>query len=187
MATGTTLGLGVADAARVLNLTPNAVRKRIKRGSLAAYKDGDDWRVIVSDGEPRPIPQPTPRPRPEPTSQPTPRPIPNNADGITRDPIRQAQQLALIQEIIAPFVAELGETKHRLGIAETELQHERERRTAIETERDELRLLLAAASAPPGDAQITPAASDDLPIAAEAQPRRSWWQRLWHGPSEMPV
>ena len=40
-------GLSVGEAARVLGITVPAVRKRIRRGSLRAYKVDGRYRVIV--------------------------------------------------------------------------------------------------------------------------------------------
>jgi len=37
----------VADAARALGLNYEAVRKRIKRGTLPAYKEGERWYVLL--------------------------------------------------------------------------------------------------------------------------------------------
>jgi excisionase family DNA binding protein len=167
-------GATITEAARILGVSENAVLQRIKRGTLPAVRDPDrKWRVLAFATDQ----QPTDRPANQPT------------DHERSLPLRTQQEGAalVIREAIAPFVERLETVNRELGSLRTELSHERERREAAERERDELRTLLTAAPAPPGDAQITPAASDDLPIAAEAQPRRSWWQRFWHGPSEMPV
>ncbi len=37
----------IADAARLLGMSENAVRKRIRRGTLAAHKEGDRWLVAI--------------------------------------------------------------------------------------------------------------------------------------------
>ena len=44
----------VKDAARRMGLSDNAVRLRIKRGTLSAEKIGDNWFVAVGDDQ-RPI------------------------------------------------------------------------------------------------------------------------------------
>ena len=37
----------IADAARLLGVSENAVRKRIRRGTLPARKEGDRWLVAI--------------------------------------------------------------------------------------------------------------------------------------------
>ncbi len=37
----------ITDAARLLGVSENAVRKRIRRGTLPAYKEGDRWLVAI--------------------------------------------------------------------------------------------------------------------------------------------
>jgi len=41
----------VAEAAEILDITENAVRKRIHRNSLPATKEGRDWRIRIADLE----------------------------------------------------------------------------------------------------------------------------------------
>lgn len=46
-------GRTVAEAAKVLGISPEAVRKRIARGTLEADKlDGETWTVYLDDGAP---------------------------------------------------------------------------------------------------------------------------------------
>ena len=40
-------GIPVAQAAQALGLSPNAVRKRIRRGSLSAYKVDGQWFIVL--------------------------------------------------------------------------------------------------------------------------------------------
>src|SRR5919206_1057292 len=76
-ATGATLVLPVEAAAEPLGITPQAVRKRIAKGTLAARRDGRVWRVILTraTGETsatatvQPGAQPAPQP-PQPGAQP---------------------------------------------------------------------------------------------------------------------
>jgi hypothetical protein len=42
-------GLPIGEAAKVMGLTVEAVRKRLKRSSLTGYKVDEEWRVIVPD------------------------------------------------------------------------------------------------------------------------------------------
>ncbi len=47
---GETLVLTVDDAAHLIGITPQAVRKRIAKGTLAAYREGRAWRVVLNRG-----------------------------------------------------------------------------------------------------------------------------------------
>lgn len=43
-------GAGIAEAARLLGLTPGAVRKRVQRGTLPSFKsETGEWYVVVDD------------------------------------------------------------------------------------------------------------------------------------------
>ena len=39
--------VGVVEAARLMGVTPDAVRSRLRRGTLQGHKDGDEWRVVM--------------------------------------------------------------------------------------------------------------------------------------------
>lgn len=40
--------MSIAEAARLLGASPEAVRKRVRRGTLEAYKLDGEWRVVLS-------------------------------------------------------------------------------------------------------------------------------------------
>lgn len=110
-------GVPIAVAASALGVSMNAVRKRINRKSIEAYKDltTGEWRVVI------PAPA-TPLDHPRPTrngewSQPTPA-------MDTTTPATPAA--AIIREAIAPFVADLKAAHERIGSLETELRIERD-------------------------------------------------------------
>ena len=44
-------GLSVADAADRLGISRVALRKRLRRGSLTAYKVDGEWRVVLPEGD----------------------------------------------------------------------------------------------------------------------------------------
>jgi excisionase family DNA binding protein len=108
------------------------------------------------------------------------------------------QSLAFVQELLRPFVNELGQVREELGaervrreMAETTLHEvmaeERRRREDAERERDELRRELYALREAPGSPE-SPAPSDTPPDAVgEAQEpterpeERSWWRRMFGG------
>ncbi len=49
--------VGVVEAARILGVTADAVRSRLRRGTLPGHKVGDEWRVIIPPGRIPTVPQ----------------------------------------------------------------------------------------------------------------------------------
>jgi len=104
------------------------------------------------------------------------------------------QAIEFVQELLRPFVSELGEVREELGaerarreMAESTLREgmdeERRRREEAERERDELRRELFARREP----RETPQRAEEAPDRAEPRPttggaqegvRRSWWRRV---------
>ncbi len=87
--------------------------------------------------------------------------------------------MEVVQELLRPFVEDLGRVREELGA-------ERVRREQAERERDrlaeELSALREAREAPQTDAE-EPEGAEPLPAteaAQEAVERRSWWRR-WFG------
>jgi hypothetical protein len=68
---GVPAGLGIIEAAHTLGITPTALRKRIRRGSLEAHKVGGVWRVLLPTGTPagEPATDPADTPATYPTAQ----------------------------------------------------------------------------------------------------------------------
>jgi len=104
------------------------------------------------------------------------------------------QAIEFVQELLRPFVSELGEVREELGaerarreMAESTLREgmdeERRRREEAERERDELRRELFARREP----RETPQRAEEAPDRAEPRPttggaqegvRRPWWRRV---------
>jgi len=194
-------GVGIAEAAAALGITANAVRKRVKRGSLVSYKAvSGEWRVILPDDDasrydPMAYPRPSPNDIPRSGSatrvtgeswgtQPTP-PV-----SVT---VQQQAAALVIREALAPFIAELGEVRETLGrertyrqIAEQERDRALERVGALEARL----VVLDVADCDP--APIIPETLHDGRMGAEMEssvssrnaahgsvqssPRRSWWR-----------
>ncbi len=196
-------GMGIAEAAAALGITANAVRKRVKRGSLVSYKAvSGEWRVVLPDNDvsrydPVAYPRPSPNDVPRPGSathvtgeswdtQPTP-PV-----SVT---VQQQAAALVIREALAPFIAELGEVRETLGRERTYRQvAERERDRALERV-GALEARLAVPDVPDGDpAPIVPETLHAGRTGAEMEssvpprnaayggvqssPRRSWWRVL---------
>jgi excisionase family DNA binding protein len=107
------------------------------------------------------------------------------------------QSLAFVQELLRPFVNELGQVREELGaervrreMAETTLHEgmaeERRRREEAERERDALRRELYALREAPESPEIAGASDAPTDAGGEAQEAsetpdtRPWWQR-WFG------
>jgi hypothetical protein len=105
------------------------------------------------------------------------------------------QAMEFVQELLRPFVSELGEIREELGaerarreMAETTLQEgmaeERRRRLEAELERDELRRELHAlieARESPETGEEAPDRAEPRPYAPSAQEsvQRPWWRRIF--------
>ncbi len=99
------------------------------------------------------------------------------ATPVSVDPVRRAEQLTVVQEILAPFIVELGSVREELG-------RERILREQAERERDDLRQRLEAPHAPerPGDDEPH-VETNVAPGGAQRESEASWRVRLrrWVG------
>jgi len=151
-ATGETLVLSVDDAAHIIGITPQAVRKRIAKGTLPAYREGRAWRVVLEPGPPATDETATSQPRAQPSANPVAQPV-----------HRQTAQLAaLVEPFTTPLVA-------RIEALSREAERERGRADAAERERDRLRAEneRLQVSRDPVTEQVSP-----------EHPPRPWW-RFW--------
>jgi predicted ArsR family transcriptional regulator len=164
-------GLSIADAARRLGVSENAVRQRIKRRSIAAAKVDGVWRVSLPDhaGDHQ-------------ADREGDRPADHEA---TIAPAARAQMGAIYDEWLAPLVDRVGALERENGRLEA----------ARDALRAEVARLNAAAEAPPAP-DATGAAGEPGPavrpsVAARRGRtprtvdldgsgglRRRWWDRL---------
>jgi len=153
----------LAEAARLLNLSPLAVRKRCQRGTLDARKVDGEWTVRVTDRD-RPLAQ-------DGTDQDGPvnqagidRPIPL---GRTRtgqsSPMAQTGVAGTDRDVtlalVAAWTAQLNAERERASAAEQAAAMWQERARNLEAENGRLQELLAL-----------PAHEE------EPKPRLRWWQ-----------
>ncbi len=162
-------GLTVADAAARLSVTPDAIRRRLHRGTLAGAKTVDgEWRVWLPDGEAGAPPGSPPGPSP----------------GERQDTARTppaAQEVAphpAIEALLESQRQEIAYLRDQLDQRSRELAAERERFDVLHRE--------ALARIP------ALGAGQDAPVAArepqrEAEPAEashdsssSWWTSWWH-------
>ncbi len=152
----------ISEAATLLGVHPNTVRNRVKDGTYIAEKvfteRGPTWMIsrnsLVTN-------------TPTSGSQPTPLQIVNK------------EALEVVQDLLRPFVEDLGRVREELGA-------ERVRREQAEREREELAAQLAELEAAPEPRQEAPetlsSASTEEGEGVETplpQEPRSWWRRLF--------
>src|SRR5215207_6629175 len=113
----------IAQAASLLGVHPNTVRNRVKAGVYDAEKvvteNGQTWMIARNSLLNNPLPK---------GSQQTP---------SQRKPNVELQATELVQELLRPFVDDLGRVREELGA-------ERVRREQVEQDRDELAAELEA-------------------------------------------
>ena len=169
----------VKDAARRMGLSDNAVRLRIKRGTLPAEKIGDNWFVAVGDDQ-----RPTTDQRPV-ISQTT---TTDQSRPTTTDRLVDDQSLVVAERIrveletireewLQPLIDQIRELEHDRGRLESEhdranqdAEDLRQRAVTAESERDALRSRVSDLEAQQAESPIEPTS---MP---ETQPRRTWWQ-----------
>ncbi len=150
----------IAEAAALLGVHRNTVRNRIKAGRYKAHK------LITAQGETYAIERESLGLVPhngvanDSHAQVRHSSVNGSQPGALVDGTQQAQQVAVVQRLLAPFVEDLAKTH-------TELGRVQERLAVAEQERDELRAeldrLRAAADAP----QDAPVAQPEAPGATE--------------------
>jgi len=176
--------VSIAEAATLLGVHRNTVRNRIKAGRYKAHKlvtpQGETY-ALRRDSLGLPLPSPT-----NGAAQPLTGVVRHNADNPPQpaalvSPDQQAQADAIVQRLLAPFIAELGTVREELGRVKAERDARDEtiaalrRRAAVaEAERDRL-AVAQAAQAGPGAPEASPEAQGDA-SGVWARVRR-WWGR----------
>lgn len=162
----------VKEAARRLGISENAVRLRIKRGTLPAEKIGEQWFLVVGD-------------RPPASTATTSQMVGGQRPPTTNDASVGDQQLVvMLEEAIertgSKYVADITALYDRIEASYREtLDAKNQTIAALERERDELRARLEVAESPrsvEGERNVeSPVrAEDDAP----GRNMRSWW-RFW--------
>jgi excisionase family DNA binding protein len=173
--------LTIAEAATLLGVHKNTVRNRIKNGSYRAEM------VQTERGPTYLIERESLL-----TNLTT-----NTLSSASQDVV-SPQAMEFMQELLRPFVSELGAVREELGaerarreMAETTLREgmaeERRRREEAERERDELRREMFARREPrgaPETAEEQQGRGEPRPVTVESQEgaqRRPWWRRVFGG------
>jgi predicted ArsR family transcriptional regulator len=158
-------GLTIGQAADVLGISENAVRQRIKRGSLEAAKVDGIWRVVVGDHEADY--QATSRSDYQADYEPT-----TSQPAI--NPAALAQLEAIRDQWLQPLVTQIRELERDVGRLAAE-------RDQVTRERDELRETKATQTAGAAFAAPHPDdAGESIAVTAAnaAAVRRPWW-KFW--------
>lgn len=172
--------LAVDDAARYLGISRPTVKRRLKNGSLRGVQErtpsGFKWYVIVdepADGSESPpgVSRATPIESPfEATAE-----SPAESAVIPRQSVQgtmqRAQEMATYSQLLlAPYVEKIEAQAERIGRLEERAEH-------LQVELAQARMQLAAATAPPSEAESDP--SPTAPETAGDGSYRSWWRRAW--------
>jgi regulator of protease activity HflC (stomatin/prohibitin superfamily) len=173
----------IAEAAALLDVHPNTVRNRVKAGIYAAEKvmteNGQTWMLERNSILDNPLPK---------GSQQAP---------SQRKPDVELQATELVQQLLRPFVEDLGRVREELGAERVRrVQAEQDRnqlaaeqaaerglREEAERERDELAARLKASTEPQDLSERVSEAVDseeDVPPGSEHPVERpSWWRKFF--------
>jgi hypothetical protein len=153
----------IAQAAALLGVHPNTIRNRVKAGVYDAEKvvteNGNTWMIVRNSLLNNPLPK---------GSQQTP---------SLRKPRVELQATELVQDLLRPFVEDLGRVREELGA-------ERVRREQAEKERDELRRILESRSEATRQHETASEGPSNTHASPEGQGppqerKRSWWREFF--------
>ena len=95
-------GIPIGDAAAILGLTVDAVRKRIKRGTLRAYKKDERWYVVLPGVLPGVLPAV------QSAGQPSVQPVPTRLTGSPVQPANQDEPIEAAYRVAGEAAAEVA-------------------------------------------------------------------------------
>ena len=153
--------LTIAEAAALLGVHKNTVRNRIKNGSYRAE-------IVQTERGPTYLIERES--------------LLTNLSANTLSRASQElvghQAMEFVQELIRPFVSELGETREELGAERVRRQIAEEQIAALEAELEALREARESPQTVEGEPQR---AEQPHPATGEAQEgeQRSWWRRMF--------
>ncbi len=164
----------ITEAAALLGVHPNTVRGRVKAGVYEAEKVATEHGLTWMIDPDSLVNEPLPRDQQHPPLQEV-----NPSSGTP---------LELVQDLLRPFVEDLGRVREELGA-------ERVRREQAERERDELRRQLETLQDAPRSPESAPEASEEGASSPrsgtvgaregaqepEETARKPWWIRIFGG------
>ena len=151
--------LTITEAAALLGVHKNTIRNRIKNGTYRAEQ------ILTERGPTYVIERESLL-----TS------LTTNTLSSASQELVSPQAMEFVQELLRPFVNEVGEIREQLGAERARRQMAEERVADLEAELEALRAPETAES--PGPSPTLPAESGEPETAAEG---RSWWSRMFGG------
>jgi hypothetical protein len=152
----------ITEAATLLGVHPNTVRGRVKAGVYDAEKIATEHGLTWMIDRDSLINPPLTRDLQEPPLQ------TDNPEGAT--------PIELVQDLLRPFVEDLGRVREELG-AERVLREQVERERARLAE--ELEALREIRDAPETASEEVSGSEAEAPPSDSEEPRRSWWRRFF--------
>ncbi len=167
--------LTVSEAADHLNISAEAVRSRIKRGTLRSVKDGSTVYVLIETDQ-------TPPEHDRTDAQTTTEQRPDARDELVES---LREQVAYLQGVIATRDRELSQRGEEIRRRDAALEREQQL-TAMFADR--LRAI-EAPQEPRNEPESAGSRSDrvetpeepERPAERPGETARSWWRRLWGG------
>ena len=159
--------LSVSEAAAALGISAEAVRSRLKRGTLRSVKDGATVYVLLTPDQSRPDADQTP-------------PEPDQTGDQTELVEALREQTAYLQGVIATRDHELRERAEEIRRRDTALERQQELTAMFANRLRELEAPQASQESPP-DTPTPQSATEDPHSEAEPVQRRSWWRRMFGG------
>src|SRR5829696_1133405 len=162
-----TMTVTVADAAKLLGLTTEAVRMRVKRGTLASKKIAGTVYVLLDQGEVGPNEEPNARPNVQ----------PNNQTNERTNDQPNTEIVSRLEDHNATLYAQVDHLQRELEIRNEELRRKDHLLAAALERIPELEA--------PRDTPEPPEPVSRGKEGEEAPPdqeSRSWWQRLFGAP-----
>ena len=173
----------VAEAAKILGITAEAVRTRIKRGKLKSVKEPEGPRgtvyVLLEVDQTPPNIDPTPQGQDQTSGQ-----------TAKRDELVEAlrEQVAYLQGVIATRDRELEQRTEEIRRRDAALEREQQLTAMFATRLGELEAPTVEATEARESPESPAPTRDPTPApgkaqaGAEAPRRKSWWRRLRGGP-----
>ncbi len=162
-------GVTLTEAATALGISRYALKKRVQRGGIPAYKDESvAWRIVL--------------------------PVGDTYGDMSRDkmeghvpgqmsPAVPDQLSVVMDQWLRPLVDRIAEQAEEIGGLRADLRGERGQREQAERERDELRARLAAAEEQESPMRSIPVAPGGAQREEEVFPKQRWpwWMRILGG------
>src|SRR5215203_237121 len=180
---GANEGITISEAAALLGVHPNTVRNRDKAGMYEAEKvfteNGQTWMIDRDSILNNPLPK---------DSQQPPSQLPSQSE---------VQAAQLVQDVLRPFVEDLGRAREELGaerVRREQAEQERDRlaaeqaaertlREEAERERDELAARFRGSTEPrelsERVSEVVDRREEAAPEAQDPVERPSWWRRFF--------